>query len=168
MIRERVIMPTGATSWPMDPEFLADLNRGPTHCDKCGRRAELRERIVHREMAAFMVEICRLDAKDPGGYHHTRAVLGTDAPKASTDAAYLAHPVFGLLRRQGKGLYLVTRAGHDWVSGSSMVPARFWTYGGDVYAVSDEQVDIAVAWSREPGAYTPPDPTQGSLFPDLE
>lgn len=118
-------------------------------CACCQRTARRYPRKLHAEMASFLVRLVRAYEKEKRWYHLREVLPGGDAPKSSTDGAYLTH--WGLVKRHPDrtGFYRPTPGGIAFVRGRTSVPRIAWVYDKRATHFSKERITIRQALEEQ-------------------
>lgn len=129
--------------------FLDAVERGErVICPTCGRGTEIKARSIHAEMAIFLIRLVRAWKREKRWYH-TRNIIGggRDVPKKSSDSSYFVH--WGLVERDGKGMYRPTPEGVEFAEGRLRVPATIRFKNNVVVERSEELIDIRHVLGKE-------------------
>lgn len=92
-------------------------------CDHCGKATITYRRWLHLEMVEFLIRLYNL-SEDRSRRYKDLIVPSKDiirgGAKKSTDATYLVH--WGLLIKAGRGRWIITEKGKEFVLGQISVP----------------------------------------------
>ena len=102
------------------------------HCPTCGQNITRYKRTIHHEMVTFMQRLLKC-----GGMNkpiHVREI-SPQSRKSSTDASYLT--LWGMVTKRGRGEYLLTNAGRDFIYGRCSAPRYAYVKCGQLEGFSE-------------------------------
>lgn len=129
-------------------KWLKDHFENGVECPACGQNVKVYKRKLNSGMAYFLINLYKLNKKDPENYFHASNVLGKSF---SMDYAVLRHwklieekPNDDKTKRKS-GYWKITDQGKDFVKGLISVRTHVHLYNNHVVGFSDENLDIETA-----------------------
>ena len=122
--------------------FFKSVEEGIT-CPVCNRHGKVYRRKLNREMSKFLIKLYRASKGRPYRMLEIRFITPEAGEKASTEGSYLVH--WGLVDKEGPGLYAITPKGVNFVNVDLTVPSTAVIFNGALWRMEGSRISIIEA-----------------------